>query len=155
MTTMNFQLKNNYYVVTDGHAFSYYNVKIFPDEGGPLLRFEKSPPIRMEGLLITDGKIYRVSADDLSRLIIRKSKEIKGLLNGTDSNSTTTETVSLDSLGNSTIPSEVEFGINQANELEISKAADLAWQNEIGSLLSAISEKEGIEDGEWEITDNP
>ena len=150
--------KNNYFVVFDGQQFYYYAVKIFPDQGGSLRRFEKSPPVLLSGFVIVDQQIYAVSASDLSRRIIRKSNVISlGEVNGTSPSDSTesTATTSIDDFGSTSVQRGVERFVGPDLELEECKAADDAWKEEIRALLSATSAEEGyFEESEWEIADH-
>jgi hypothetical protein len=159
-----FELKNNYFVVTDGTIHNYYTIKVHPDaETDSLIRFERSPPVILEGLAIINKRIFKVTVDDLLRRIIRKSREIKlEVLNGTSSTSsksvgdigTTDITISTETSFTTspatTIQGIVQQRVEHKTEMEEHAAADAAWQEQIGTLLGLISKEEG---DEWEITE--
>jgi hypothetical protein len=163
LSTRTFELKNNYYVVTNGQVFSYYAIKVFPsDENSPLIRLEKSPPVILEGLAIVNKKAYKVTVGDLLRRVIRKSREIQlEALNGRSSKRTTTTTTTSNTKDGSdavigvnsseTVQHKNESGTISETEVEISEVADLAWEEQVGSLLDIILKKEGIEGENWEI----
>lgn len=163
LTTEDFKIKNNYYVVTDGNVFNYYPIKVEPDNGKPFLRFEKAPPVILEGLAIINKLIYRVPVQDLTRRIIRKSREVNlEVLNGintrnsitdTDKSTNAVESLTITSGKSDTIQYKDERGASREIEVEISQAADIAWSNQIRTLLNTISEKEGFEGETWEIED--
>lgn len=149
-----FEMKNNYYVVTDGQTFNYFPIKVAdsPDTS-PLIRFVKAPPILMEGVAIVNKKKYHVTLKDLQRSLIRKSRLINQ--EAIDASNKRNATKNSPAVGANTNPGEAvlnrdEQPVVKETEVEINEAADAAWSDQIGSLLSFISEKEGEE---WEITD--
>lgn len=166
MSTTTLELKKNFYVVHDGTHFHYFPVKIQESGDAPILRFEKSPPILMEGVVIvgqpksTKCRVYRVPVNDLIRGVIRKSREIKPTNrvsandgsegSNTNDNSVVTQEADKSSrgLGESVVHAANKSGALEAAEMEISKAADIAWEDQIGTLLHHISSQEGAE---WEI----
>jgi hypothetical protein len=74
LTMNDFKLKNNYYVVTNGEVFNYYPIKVEKETDAPFIKFEKSPPVILEGLAVVNKQVYRVPLADLLRGIIRKSR---------------------------------------------------------------------------------
>jgi hypothetical protein len=149
-----FVMRNNYYVVSDGKVFNSYSIKVIPDKAEDnLIRIERNPPVLLEGFAIVGRKIYMVSMQDLLRKIIRKSKEIKKeASNGTSNNSTnapanpTSTTAAISSFLNSNpadaLSGVIESGTVDASELEISKAANAAWEEQVGSLFDPSFEVE-------------
>jgi hypothetical protein len=147
MSSLSFEIKNNYYVVKTGLLYNYYPIKVkagTPEDS--IIRFEKTPPVLVEGIAIIDKRPYHVPVRDLMRLVIRRSREIvvakREKVNGkaTISTSAVCETVQ----------STNERRIGGETEMEIVQAADTAWSEQIGALLDSFSEKEG---GEWEVSD--
>ena len=146
-----FVLRNNYYVVTNGTIFNSYPLKVFSSNDTDLIiRMERNPPTLLEGYAIVGRKVYQVSYQDLLRKIIRKSKEVKPEIS--DEPNTNTRTSPLATIVSSdrdgTLSDLFEPGALAAAELEISKAADLAWEEQVGSLFNPSFEEE-----EWEIED--
>lgn len=160
MSMRTFEIKSSYYVVTDGTIFNYYNIATHPDEdSSPLIRFKKSPPILLEGVAIVNKKVYHVSTDDLLRRVIRKSKEIiqEATNAGTNRSSSSKSKSSGDSIASITsnpVQLTDQPGIVAETEMEIAKASDLTWENQIGALLHHLSAEEGY-GVEWETADDP
>jgi hypothetical protein len=157
LTSNDFKLKNNYYVVSNGEVFNYYPIKVVERADGPIISFEKTPPVILEGLAIVGKKVYKVTVDDLLRRIIRKSREVNlEVENGSNANQSepatpVAEVIESPVAGNKTVQRTDERGLSREAEVEIGKAADAAWTNQIRALLVALSEEEGSEE-EWEIT---
>jgi nitrogenase subunit NifH len=150
MSSPTLEIKNNYYVVKTGLLYNYYPIKVKagqPEDG--IIRFEKTPPVLMEGIAIVNKKAYHVTTGDLMRLVIRKSREVvvavakREKINGKAE--TSTSTVS------ETLQHSDEHRASRKTEMEISEAADNAWSEQIGALLDSFVAKEGEE---WEITDS-
>lgn len=159
LTMNDFKLKNNYYVVTNGEVFNYYPIKVEKDLGTELLRFEKAPPVILEGIAVVNKKMYKVPVQDLLRGIIRKSREINlEVENGSnasdaDDSTSATEVIDTPVAGRKTVQRKDERGISREAEVEVGKTADAAWQDQMRALLVALSEEEGEED--WEVTEAP
>lgn len=148
-----FSPKNNYYAVTDGEKYSYHIIKIEDeDTTKQFFRLKKNPPFIQEGFACIGGRIYYVPIADLLRRVIRKSREIKlEDINGnlTSNSNAVTKTSS------TTIQDSNESRAVILTELEINKAANVAWVNEIDALLSASDTE--TEEGwfnEWEISND-
>ena len=161
MSLPTLEVRKNYYVVPDGRQFHYFPIKVIDDANRPIIRFEKRPPVVMEGIGIVGKKLYWVPVQDLTRGIIRRFREItpaKRARDGSSGNTAITRT--------STGPSGENPAVNRSDVdltssdriqrrsstdpgLEINQAADVAWEEQIDTLLSLLSEKEG---GEWELS---
>lgn len=173
MSTTTLELKKNYYVVHDGSQFHYFPIKVKESGDAPIIRFEKSPPVLMEGVVIIERgtgrdrnvKVYKVPVNDLLRGVIRKSREIKPTnrvnANGSEGNSGSAAGSKSDSgTEEGTASGEIQRAVQSANqsgaleaaEMEISKAADIAWEDQIDTLLHHLSSKEGAQ---WEIASDP
>ena len=142
-------VKDNYYVVKKGDVYNYFPIKVKPfTEEDNIIRFEKSPPVLMEGIAIVGKKPYKVTPQDLMRQIIRKSREVavpkRDKVNG-KSGSTRNATPAV----SETVQHSNESGTVGKTEVEESQAADNAWEDQIGALFDLISAKEG----EFEISD--
>lgn len=162
------ELKNNHYVIPSGGLFNYFVIKV--DESTqdlPIMKFERCPPLVIDGVVIFRRKMYEVTVGDLLRGIIRKSREIK-IEDDTDGSATTSSNPNPDSkpvdagdsgtpsaetipafIGKATLPGEYKSGVVLPLEVEIAEALDAAWENQVDTLLDFVSSKEG---GEWEIT---
>lgn len=163
LTTSSFELRNNYYVATDGEKFNYYTIKVKTEVGSSgLIHFEKSPPVLLEGLAIVNKKVYKVSLGDLLRRIIRKSNEISiEALNGTDSNTSTEQSgtdvsaITIDDNSTNSIRNQDESGTSSKITVEEHQVIDASWQDQIGALLHTLHKEEGFFEEEWELSDTP
>lgn len=149
MSSPTLEIKNNYYVVKTGLLYNYYPIKVVA--GSPedsIIRFEKTPPVLMEGIAIIDKKAYHVTPKDLMRLVIRKYREVtvakREKVNGKAASNST-------SAVRETVQHPDERGTSGQTEMEIIQAADNAWSEQIGALLDSFSAKEGEE---WEVSDS-
>lgn len=155
-----FELRNRFYVVTDGETFNYYAITIHTDNpDSPLLRIDKSPPVILEGFAVLNKKIYRVSAQDLLRKIIRKSQEVTiEVINGkpsiTSATSSTNAANGVDDLPSKTVQHSNESGTFPEAGLEVSKTIDASWLEQVRSLLDLEDTEEGFFTQEWEIEDS-
>lgn len=165
MSTNTLEIRKNYYVIPDGEKYHYFAIKIEENSvSQPIMRFDKAPPVLIEGIAIIGRKLYRVPIKDLMRGIIRKSREINQAnrvsANGSSRTASSTDNESSAESGTKSSPSgdsadhllqcQDQSGTSESSTVEISEAADLAWTEQIESLLSFISEKEGVE---WEVAD--
>lgn len=158
------EIKNNYFIVHDKGLFNYFAIKIDPDTLDlNVMRFEKAPPVLVDGVLILNRKLYEVPAQDLVRGIVRKSREIKverdnhgsatpnsvePVINTSGSETQAVVEKESSSDRSSAVRYNIEQGVIDPAELEIAKAADAAWEDQIHSLLDLVSSQEG---GEWEV----
>lgn len=80
LSSNNFEPMGNYFIVRQGRRFHYFPVKVEkhpPNAPGAILRFEKTPPVLMEGYVVTQRRVYLVTVQDLLRGIIRTSNEYR------------------------------------------------------------------------------
>jgi hypothetical protein len=144
MSSPTLVIKDNYYLVRIRGVYNYYPIKVqaFTPEDN-IIRFEKAPPVLMEGIAIVGKKPYKVTPEDLMRQIIRKSREVAVPKRETKVNGKS------ESPGIEAVPTPVqrkdERGTSGEAPMEVEQAADNAWSEQIGALLDLISEKEGIE----------
>jgi hypothetical protein len=78
MTKDVFEPIGNFYIVRQGGKYHYFPVKVEkhpPNAPMPILKFEKLPPVLMEGWVVTQHRTYLVSIKDLHRGIVRTSNE--------------------------------------------------------------------------------
>lgn len=150
--------KNNYYIVKQGDLYNYFRITLQPYLAGDLImRFNKHPPVIREGIVVIEKKCYRVTIPDLMRGVIRKSRELVKVQNGTKSIATTIEhakpvvpSIVPISSGEPTVHDSNEQAVSGEVENEICQQADLCWNEQVESLLHSIHQEEG---GEWEISD--
>lgn len=158
------EIRKNYYVITEQGQYHYFPIKVMDDKSErPIFVLEKAPPVLIEGIAIIGSRLFRVRIQDLMRGVIRKSREIKPAnrvqTNGSDgtasntnsSNATGSQGSGADAgrgSNESGVQRSVERSTPTAVEVEVGEAADLAWTEQIDSLLHHLSEKEGVE---WEI----
>lgn len=80
MSKDEFEAIGNTFIVRKKGRYHYFPVKVSkhaPNEPTPILRFEKLPPVIMEGWVVTQNRIYLVSIQDLLRGVVRTSNEYK------------------------------------------------------------------------------
>lgn len=149
--TAELAVKDNYYVVKTGLLYNYYPIKVKTfTESDSIIRFEKSPPVLIEGIAIVGKKPYRVTPQDLMRQIIRKSREVavpkREKVNGKSGK------VESDSI---VVPQTVQHSdqsaVSTKAEMDECQVADAAWEEQIGALFDFIAAKEG----EFEISEDP
>lgn len=151
LITAELAVKDNYYVVKTGLLYNYYPIKVktFTDTDS-IIRFEKSPPVLVEGIAIVGKKPYRVTPQDLMRQIIRKSREVavpkRDKVNGKSGKTGSDSVVVPEAIQHSNKPA-----VGAKTEMEECQAADAAWEEQIGALFDFISSKEG----EFEISEDP
>jgi len=143
MSSPALEIKNNYYLVKTGLLYNYYPIKVKPfTDGDSIMRFEKAPPVLMEGIVIINKKPYHVTVQDLMRQVIRKSREVavakREQANG---NSGTTSIKAL----RQAVQHPVEQGSVREASVEIIEDANAAWEEQIGALLDSFSAKEGAD----------
>lgn len=152
-------VRNNYYVVEDGGSFHYFQIKV--DEAtldAPVMRFVKRPPVLREGIAYVNRAPYHVPMQDLLRGIVRKSAALsQGRVNARNRVSriaATPDVTKITTPESGSIPGgpghPEQPGTELVDEVEISAAADAAWQEQAQSLLHALHQEEG---GEWEIAE--
>lgn len=151
-TETTFILRNNYYVVFNGEVYNYYPIKVKAwGDDDPFIRLEKSPPVILEGYAMVGRKIFLVTVKDLQRKVIRKSREIqREVQNATESANNQSVSTILDSGTATAVLTEDERRLIDATEMEVRKAADAAWEDQVRALLNDPDEEEG----EWEVEDS-
>lgn len=80
ISTDNFEPMGNYFIVRQNRRYHYFPVKVEkhpPNAPTPILRFEKAPPVLMEGWVVTQKRVYLVTVQDLLRGIIRTANEYR------------------------------------------------------------------------------
>lgn len=150
LITAELAVKDNYYVVKTGSLYNYYPIKVKAfTETDNIIRFEKSPPVLMEGIAIVGKKPYRVTPQDLMRQVIRKSREVavpkRDKVNGKSGKAGSEDIVVAE-----TIQHSDQSAVSAEVEMEECQAADVAWEEQIGALFDLISSKEG----EFEISED-
>jgi hypothetical protein len=138
---------NNMYVVRNGLLFEYYPFSVIDfTEKDKFIKFEISPGIISPGIAVVEGNFYDVSLDDLFRRRINVGKRHihaadDNVGRRTSSKKSKESRVAKEDSDKSRF-SEV-FGD------EVSEAADVAFEDQVDSLLQTILAKEGEE---FEIT---
>lgn len=131
---------NNTFVVQNGLIYEYYPISVKPFKpDAKFIELEVSPGIRSPGKIIVGKKVYDISLADLERRRINVSKRIIE----DDGRSTSNDP----SKGKSSKSKAIS---NKQRSIEVSgskftKAADLAWEDQIDSLLETFYSKEGEE----------
>jgi hypothetical protein len=75
-----FDPMGNYFIVRQNRRYHYFPVKVEkhpPNAPMPILKFEKAPPVLMEGWVVTQKRVYLVTVEDLLRGIVRTSNEYR------------------------------------------------------------------------------
>lgn len=153
-----------YYVISEEGQYHYFDIKL--EEGSltqPVMRFDKSPPVLIEGIAVIGRKFYRVPIKDLMRGIIRKSRELNLANRVTGNGSTRNSSNTADPTGLSDKGEGPDLSRNSADNpvqntdqqragetswVEDIQDANVAWDGQVESLLSFISAKEG---SGWEV----
>lgn len=152
-------IKNNFFVIKDGLEYKYYKITVDNDvpldETGPIIRFDKHPPIIHDGIVILQKRLFRVTMQDIMRGVIRKSREIKveESILGTAKRRSIGKSTDVDSItisSGQTVQHQNQQGISNDDEAEIIKQADLYWKEQTDSLLHSLHQETG---GDWEISD--
>jgi hypothetical protein len=147
-------VRDQRYLIKDGDEYYIFPIQVVGNEDAPLLRFEVFPPLLREGFVVYKRNLYRVTLEDLQRGVVRKSRIIdlsKRASNVATGNAGSTEStnVSTDSVpelyGSNLRECSDQQGSSQDTALEIAQAIDDAWDDQVGALLSYLSEKEGEE----------
>lgn len=155
---------NNYYVVQNGLLFDYYPISTKPERNGKFIFLDVSPPVWKSGVAIIDRIQYDVSVQDIIRRRVNVSKSKQLTRSATNNTSTSSSSFPGDGkkAGESNIGSggssplgEVQhpnqLGVDDSIGDEERQAVDLAWDQQVGTLLQTLhSEK-----GEWEIASAP
>ena len=134
------------FVVQNGLLFDYYPVKVGPHSLSIFLSIEVSPPVLTDGFICYQRKIYKVSANDLLRRRINVKNE-----QSVETTDTKREKAKSTNSRTDSVPDNRTQRADEFVEHEKSEDINLAFKNQIDSLLHAYSSKEGEE---WEITGN-
>jgi hypothetical protein len=144
-------IKNNTYVVQNGFLFEYYPLVCKKTQRGNFLDIEISPGVLAEGVAMIDKKLYDVSLKDLvrRRIDVRKQRISEEPVREprrrtrAKANDTVLTTASIVQLSaDQQRPSSLDSD-------QVAQAADLAWQDQVGTLLETLHQKEGEE---FEVT---
>lgn len=131
---------NNTFVVQNGLIYEYYPISVKPFKpDAKFIELEMSPGIRSPGKIIVSKRIYEVSLADLERRRINVGKRIiEDDGRSTSNNSPKGKSSKSKATSNKQGSSEMFGG-------DLTKTADLAWENQIDSLLETFYSKEGEE----------
>jgi hypothetical protein len=131
---------NNTYVVQNGLIYEYYPISVKPfAPDASFIELEMSPGVRSPGKIILGKKVYDVSLADLERRRINVGKRITEDAGSNTSNNASKGKSSKSKATSNKQGSSEMFGGN------LTKTADLAWENQIDSLLETFYSKEGEE----------
>lgn len=139
LTSPNLTCVKDTYVVQNGLLFDYYPIKTKPLILDKVYSIEQSPPVILDGFVCIGKELYRVSADDIMKRKVYGNKRYSAADTTTD---TSTKSVS----------NRPKQKSDDSIGFEIDQNADLAWQNQIDSLLQNITSKTGES---WEVSYNP
>lgn len=140
-------LVNNTYVVRNNLLYEYYPISTYPyKEGDSFIRLETSPGVMVAGIAIVDNDFYDVSIPDLLRRRINvKNKR----LYASDDNVGTSESTESSKRVRKLKKHPDKQGLSDLFGDEVSEAADLAFEDQVNTLLQAFHSQEGEE---FEIT---
>lgn len=141
-------LINNTYVVRNNLLYEYYPISVLPyKDTDSFLKLEISPGVISSGVAIVDDKVYDVSLEDLYRRRINVKKQ---RLSTPDVNVGGTDESNGTSKGHGKVKSNTDQqGLSDLFGDEVSEAADVAWEDQVDSLLQVFHSQEGEE---FEIT---
>jgi len=125
-------IRGDTFVVQVGLLYNHYTIR--PDDrytNKPIFTLKKRPPVLREGIAIINRKFYHVPLQDILRGVVRKSREIKQVANEQSITSTPDVSVS-NKQGAGDPPTEEE----RSN-------ADLAWEEQVGTLFQILHSQEG------------
>jgi hypothetical protein len=135
---------NNTYVVKKDLLYEYYPIECVPfSEGDKFIKLIKSPVVIAEGIAIVNRQLYAVSVGDLFRRKINVAK--RQSTSTTDDN--VGERVTTKKSKSSTKPkaNSKQPKLSPLFGIEVSEAADLAWDDQVQTLLQTIHTEEGEE----------
>jgi hypothetical protein len=159
-------MKSNYYIVRRQGQYHYFPVKVKADTKNlPVMRFEKGPPLLLDGYVIIDRVLYRMPVRDIQRNQINTLRKIEQPKREKKSNGRAATNLIIPSdpgtsASASGIPvatADTSPGPEQQPELSdsplmaVDPAADAAWKEQVESLLDTLHQEEG---GEWEVADS-
>lgn len=129
--------------VENGFFFEYYPIK-FGIELGSYVQLTKLPPVLKEGYVTFNKKLYRLTLQDLIKRRLNVGQPSYG-----------TERVTPNSTNNQPVASEmvttrvdtIEPGLGDPAEIQISQDADVAWFEQISTLLHIVDPEE-----EWDYS---
>jgi hypothetical protein len=147
------ECRNNYYVVPLDGLFHYFPIKLnvseLEDTSKKFVSLIKSPPILIDGFIISNRRAFEVTSEDILRGRICKSTEFTIERNDNDP---TTDKTSSTAFNTAVFGSSNEHSVIGATDMEVREVADQAWQEQVGTLLDTLSSKEG---GEWIVEEAP
>jgi hypothetical protein len=134
-------LLNNMYVVKNGLVYDYYSISVKPGVHGKFMFFDVSPAIIQPGIAIVGKAMYDVSLPDLLRRKInvgnrRQPAVIKPIEPTSKTTISSGDTKTSDPIQ---CKDESRTGIFVGDEE--SEAVDLAWEEQVGTLLEAVHPK--------------
>lgn len=146
-----------YYAVANGPLFDYYPISLGKASGG-FVEMVKAPTVFQEGYATIGKDLYLVTLKDLTRRRINvRSNPVRVGNETVESDNTDSTSVTSDSSTSTRTDTQLlepghllgnKPGISEEIELQVSQDADLAWKEQINTLLF-------IEDpeAEWELVE--
>lgn len=142
-------MKNTFACRSDnGLLYDYYSISVKPGPSENLLIFVKAPPVVKEGVVTLNKEQYQVTVQDILRGRIRVANKFTAATTARNSRISASSIAEPRPGGSSNaVPNNEQHGANDAPWYEVDKAADVAWEEQVGTLLSTVYSKEG----QWEI----
>lgn len=125
----------NTIAVANGMLFDYYAIKL-GEKKGPFVELIKVPPLIVEGFVTVGKQLYVVGFKDYIRRRVNVSSPYRAAV--ATNQSTANDVVE-------TVSNRDQSTVSQCADPAIDQAANLAWKEQIDSLLHADDPEE-----EWE-----
>lgn len=136
----------------NGLLYDYYPIVVKPGPSENLLLFVKAPPVIKDGVVTLNKEQYQVTIQDILRGRIRVATKLTTATNARNSRTTTPSTAGPRPGGTGNpISNNEQYGADDTLGIEVDKAADMAWEEQVGTLLSTVYSKEG----RWEVERTP
>lgn len=138
--------KAGYLAVEEGSVYNYYPLNIGNVQGN-FAEIDKLPPVLMPGYVTVNGQVYQVTLKDLQRRRINVGSAPITVVEPTSSRNSSKPRTQRVLAQTSTNPNQ--SGTDAVSEFQINEDVDLAWKNQIESILY-------IEDpeAEWEFLED-
>ena len=146
LTRSTLDLINNTYVVQNGMMYDYYPISIKDGEAtGNYLQIDISPGVKAPGFVTYKKSMYEVPIRDL----VRRRIDVRRVITK-DNTREKAPRPAADKLPHIAREDGVQLNPEQlaASDLigdEVSKAADMAWEDQVNALLTTLHTEEGEE----------
>lgn len=135
----------NTIAIENGLFFDYYPIKL-GDKTGDFVQLTKLPPVIAEGFVTYNKRLYKLTYRDFfrRRLNVQSSytAPTSATRTGAVESTNTPEPIGVVEAGDNSVQS----GVGNSVELQVLEDANLAWDEQINSLLHSIDSEE-----EWVI----